>query len=205
LWWKTRPCSSAPAEALDEDTEVFALESDTASVQVVAPEQPFDPDGLDDALLQPLLGAVRDAPMESMAWQVALEIAQELVPCEAGSVLRMEADGGLRFMSATGPEAHKLAGVTLPPGKGIVGFCATRRMGLIVNNPARDRRFYREMDEATGFATRSLLCVPIHAGGRTAGCLELLNPPEGAPFSKVHLDRIEPVARALGLRLAALA
>lgn len=183
---------------LDEDTEVFALEGDTGSIALGPLDE--DTDELDDDLD---LDALHEAADELTAWTRALEACQERVPSEAGSALRLEPGGALRFVVASGPESAKLVGVLLPPGKGVVAFSATRRMGLIVNDAAADRRFYRQMDQNTGFATRSILCVPVQHGGRTWGCLELLNPP-GGTFDRDDLQRLEPIAQAVGSRLGAL-
>lgn len=187
----------------DEADEIFALEADTGSV-TPAPIREVDTADIQDGAVLQLFAAIRSAPLPATAWETAIEVAQELVPCEAGSALQLEPGGALRFMASTGPEATKLAGVTLPPGKGVVSFCVSRRLGIIVTDAAADRRFYREMDEATGFVTRRILCVPVLSPYRTWGCLQLLNPPEGQTFGKADLDQLEGLTRALADRLAAL-
>lgn len=211
------PDADGPPEApappfeddLDEETEVFATEPDTSSIELVSEELQH----LSAADLHPLesyettrslLGRIRAASVPEAAWDAAVTVSQALVPCESGSGLSAEPDGALRFVAATGPSADQLAGVTVPAGKGIAAFSVTRRLGLIVNNPEADQRFYREVDKSTGYATRSILCVPVLLGGRTWGCIELLNPPDGAGFRREHLDQIDPVARILGARLAEL-
>ncbi len=45
----------------------------------------------------------------------------------------------------------------------------------IVHDVTCDPRFYRRISEATGFPTRSILCVPMIAKGRVIGAIELLN------------------------------
>ena len=195
---------------LDEETEILAFEPDTGSVEV-APESlpqlgadaltPLDPSM---ATTRSLLARIRSAPAAAVAWEAALIAGNALVPCESSAALQAEDDGTLRFVSATGPSSHKLAGMTLPAGKGIASFSTSRRLGLIVNNPAADQRFYREMDRTTGYDTRSILCVPVILAGHTWGCIELLNPPNNHGFRREHLDLLDPIARTLGARLAEL-
>ncbi len=73
---------------------------------------------------------------------------------------------------------------------------------LIVLDPATDPRFLAVMDQITGFATRSLLCVPVIHGEERFGCLEVLNAPVGTQFTRTHLELLEMLAEALAKRLA---
>ena len=202
--------SDDEADDLDEETEILAYEPDTGSVEL-EPESlpqlsagaltPLDPS---IATTRGLLARIRSAPAATVAWEAALSAGNALVPCESSAALQIDEDGALRFVAATGPTSHKLAGVTLPAGKGIASFSTSRRLGLIVNNPAADQRFYREMDRATGYDTQSILCVPVMLAGHTWGCIELLNPPNPSGFRREHLDLLDPIARTLGARLAEL-
>ena len=126
----------------------------------------------------------------------------KLVPSEAGSALQQEQGKGIRFVGTRGPNSHRLAGVILPRGIGIIGFCMDRIASLIVQDPKNDPRFFRDMDDATGFATRAVLCVPVAMEGVVFGCLELMNPPEGILFTRNHIELVEMVAAALADRLS---
>ena len=145
------------------------------------------------------------APSVEQAFAAALSLAAQLVPCEAASAVRVEADGSVRFVAATGPKAATVRGMRLPRDTGVVGFCARRGVSLILHRADRDRRFFPAVDAATGFRTRSILCAPIRQGGRVHGCLELINPPPGTRFGRVDLDLLERVAEALAARLDATA
>lgn len=148
-----------------------------------------------------LLETIRHARTDLIAWQRALEVAMKLVPSEAGSALQRDPAGGVQFVSTEGPGAHVLRGVRLPKGIGIIGFCMDRVASLIVQDPKNDPRFYRGMDDATGFATRAVLCVPVAMEGEVFGCLELMNPPPGFAFNRVHIELVEMVAGTLADRL----
>ena len=156
---------------------------------------------LQDRVVLGLIDGVRQAPSDLVAWQTALDVALALVPCEAGSALAVEGEGHIRFVSAIGPNAHRLAAVRLPRGTGIAGFCMDRVVSLIVQDPKNDPRFFKTMDKLTGFRTRSMLAVPVAFEGTVYGCLELVNPPEDLSFTRIHIELMELVAAALADRL----
>lgn len=193
----------APVDPDDEPTDL--QEADSANLAFAMAEGVDDFEEQDTAELtrriaRTLIATIADAPGDLEAWQRALEVAQELIPSESGAALRAEPDGGLRFIAATGPKAADVRGVRLERGTGLVGFCVRRGVALVVKRPSNDSRFYGEMDRATGYETRCVLCVPVRGdGGAVIGCLELLNPPGG--FSRVDQDRAEEVAGALSARL----
>ncbi len=118
-----------------------------------------------------------------------LDLAMEKIRCDAGSVLlgRYQT-GDLAFVIARGPKADDILRLRLsvPWGKGIVGFSAQENVCLAVSDAERDPRFYRAVSDAVGYATRSALCAPIASGGRVRGALELLNKGSGA-FSAADL------------------
>jgi Nif-specific regulatory protein len=66
-------------------------------------------------------------------------------------------------------------------GQGIAGWVAETGKPVISNDVSRDPRFYDGVDRVSGFATRSILCVPLRLRDRLVGALEALNTrrPEG--------------------------
>jgi len=95
---------------------------------------------------------------------------------EAGSLLLVdEATGDLEFVMTIEGGEEKLAGFRVPAGQGVVGHVVRTGRWEIVHDVSRDPRFYRQISEATGFPTRSILCVPMIAKGRVIGAIELLN------------------------------
>jgi hypothetical protein len=142
------------------------------------------------------------APSDVLAWEAALRLALARVPAEAAAALRIEEDGGLRYVSTAGPMAHKLLGARLHGLVGLAGFCADRRLNLVVVSPARDPRFYAEVDRTMGTQTRATLCVAVHDDVHSYGAIELMNPPRGAIFGRAHVEIVEIIARALAQRLS---
>ena len=145
------------------------------------------------------LADIRDAPGEEAACLAARRLAQAAVPTRAGAVLLREPGGGLRFAAASGPSSARLAGLRLPPGRGIAGFCVDRGVALALRRPREDPRFYAEIDRLTGFSTDAVLCAPV--GDPALGCLQLLNP-EAGELGDEALRLVEPVCAELAARLA---
>ena len=51
--------------------------------------------------------------------------------------------------------------IRIPKSCGVVGWVCVNRKPAVVNNAYEDRRFYRKVDEMTGFHTRNLICTPL--------------------------------------------
>jgi signal transduction histidine kinase len=65
-------------------------------------------------------------------------------------------------------------------GAGIAGACFLSGEVINLINAYEDPRFEKELDQRTGYATRSLLCIPLHArDGARLGVAQLLNKKEG--------------------------
>ncbi len=163
------------------------------------------PDGGSRATTSDLVSAVDavlTAPGRDTAIRRALDGAVALIPAESGAIILQDRTGALSFAAAIGPEAHKLTDVVIPAGTGVAGFCVSRSTGLTVREPYADARFFKQVDNLTGYRTRSILCVPVALDHRVFGCLELLNARGGEGFASDLLNDAEVLANALAERLA---
>lgn len=132
---------------------------------------------------------------------IALEIVEELVPCEAISVLLGGLnDASLRFAAASGPSGAALVGREVGFGEGLVGAAYDLGITIRVTDASADRRHFAEFDRETGFETHSALCAPIRRGAQFYGVIECLNAPAG--FQSWHVEVVETVAQALAANLA---
>ncbi len=69
-------------------------------------------------------------------------------------------------------------------GQGIAGAVAQTGSVLNLADAYEDERFNRSFDDASGFRTRSLLCVPMRdAAGEVTGVLQALNKTDGTSFT----------------------
>lgn len=89
-----------------------------------------------------------------------------------------------------------LIGMRVGYGNGVVGWVAKSGEGAIVAEPAKDGRFYPQIDSTSGFVTTSILAVPIRLRNRILGVLEVVNKRDG---------RFQPQDRAYAEMLAASA
>ena len=69
--------------------------------------------------------------------------------------------------------------IRIPMTAGIAGEVATGGKTANIIDAYLDKRFNQEVDEASGYRTRSILCMPIMAGKEVVGVIQLLNKNEG--------------------------
>lgn len=127
--------------------------------------------------------------------QSIIDRAVELLGCEAGSLLLVDADTQeLVFKVAVGPVGGQLVNTRLPPGVGIAGTVARDGLPLIVNDAKSDPRHYGGIDAGTALVTKTILCVPLMNKGRILGVVELLNKLNGTPFDEGDRDLLAAFA-----------
>ena len=89
-----------------------------------------------------------------------------LLGVEATSVvLYREASGDLWFAAASGEGSDFVRGKRLTMGHGLAGWVAQHGQPVLVPDVTKDRRFFGKFDRQSGFATRSILCVPLQSQG----------------------------------------
>jgi hypothetical protein len=120
--------------------------------------------------------------------------AEQLTGSEASSIMLVTDDKKhLFFRIASGEKAKALRTMTLPIGQGIAGHVAEKRKPEVVNDTAKDPRFAGKFDKASGFVTRSLLCVPMVFRGELVGVVEVLNKASGE-YTEAHIGLLSSLA-----------
>jgi signal transduction histidine kinase/putative methionine-R-sulfoxide reductase with GAF domain len=115
--------------------------------------------------------------------QNVLESAVSILNCEAGSLFLLdEQTGELIFKVTVGPVAKDLLGQRLAPGSGIVGRAVSTRGPVMENDVRRSAGWSDKTDSQTGFATRSLMAVPLQIKDNVMGVVEVINRRDGLPF-----------------------
>jgi GAF domain-containing protein len=95
---------------------------------------------------------------------------------EDGSISCLDkSTGELVFVFVQGGLRQELRGYRIKSDIGIAGWVVNQREPIIVNDPRQDWRFSHEVDQEFNFLTRSIACVPMIAGNRLVGVIELLN------------------------------
>jgi two-component system, NtrC family, sensor histidine kinase KinB len=101
----------------------------------------------------------------------------------------------LRVLANVGTRKDVLSRFHIEVGQGIVGHVVASGTPLFTNEAEQHPLHYREVDARTGFATHSILCVPLVFHDNIIGALQLLNKLDG-PFTE------EDVARAVSIGMA---
>lgn len=122
---------------------------------------------------------------------MVLDQAMDTLQAEAGTLWLFTEDGSeLLPLVARGPKADALKGLRLKRKEGLAGQVADSMEPVLVSDVAKDPRWASRFDDATGFVTRSLLCVPMINKDKSIGCLQLINKQGGQLFSErdLHLS-----------------
>jgi sigma-B regulation protein RsbU (phosphoserine phosphatase) len=116
-------------------------------------------------------------------------MARDLVGADRCSLwLLDEAAGQLRTKVAHGVDEIRIAA-----GHGLAGACISSGQAIVVNDTSSDPRFLGQVDQSSGYVTRSVLVVPLHSSsGQVLGALQALNKPDG--FSPEDVDLISLAA-----------
>ena len=129
----------------------------------------------------------------------ALNIAETTLNGETASIILLdEKTGNLRFHIA-GEHLGSLKSLELEPGRGIAGWVLEHGEPQRVPDAYADPRFEREADKRTGFRTRSILCVPLRAGGKIIGVVQVLNKKADEVFTNGDLALLESIATVIAL------
>lgn len=115
-----------------------------------------------------------------------------LGPSKWSLLLRENHD--LVFALVRGEADKVLIGQRLRSGEGIAGWVAERGETLLIPDVAADPRFSPRMDEATRFATKSILAVPLRTGERVIGVIEVINALDERQFTPDDLQILEAFA-----------
>ncbi|UCF93247.1 MAG: GAF domain-containing protein [Desulfobacterales bacterium] len=146
----------------------MAIERNRLSAVVVKRDQELD-------TIRQIGSALASSTFDiSKVLQYTLEMIQEVMNVEAGSLLLME-NNQLELAVAFNTKLKSMKKFRLKMGQGIAGYVAARGESIIVNNTGKSSHYFPVVDEVTGFKTRSALCVPMISQGKVIGVIEVLN------------------------------
>jgi len=132
--------------------------------------------------------------METVLYETTEMTAYVLQAQAATLFLADERQSQLLFYVPTGTAGGVLREMRIPISQGVVGWVATNRQSIIVNDVSRDLRFSRQVDAETGFHTKNILCVPLLSQGRLVGVLEVLNKEMKGGFNQEDQTWLETLA-----------
>ena len=121
--------------------------------------------------------------------QLIMTSTADLLQAETSSLMLVDEETGeLTFDVVSGDTAHDIVKHRVPPGRGIAGWVVEHAQSAIIENPTADERFYREIDESTGFETRNILAVPLMVKDHLIGVIEVINKVGAGGFSQKDLE-----------------
>jgi diguanylate cyclase (GGDEF)-like protein len=113
--------------------------------------------------LEEILGAIMD------------KMAQFFGPERWSLLMVDDAAGELYYAIAVGENAESLKGLRVPLGEGVAGWVAATGNPLIVPDVALDPHWSAFATKHPDLKIQSIACVPVRAGNKTLGVIQLLN------------------------------
>jgi HD-GYP domain-containing protein (c-di-GMP phosphodiesterase class II) len=101
-----------------------------------------------------------------------------------------------------GPKADAVRRSYLKSGEGLVGQAIVLRSGLLVDDVRRYPLWASHIDQASGFRTRTLLCVPLENRNQSLGAIQFVNKKGRRRFTNDDLQLATGLARQAALSLA---
>jgi HD-GYP domain-containing protein (c-di-GMP phosphodiesterase class II) len=131
-----------------------------------------------------------------------MQVTRHALNAAASSLLTLDSDDQeLVFQFADGPVGNQLKRLHIDKKSGIAGWVIKNGKPLIVNDTERNKNFCRQIDEATGFKTKSIIGVPLVIGDKITGVIESLNKQDGTDFNQHDLRMLTRIARTAALGL----
>jgi adenylate cyclase len=125
-----------------------------------------------------------------------------LLDCERSSLFLVDEERGELWLKVAEEEGGVPVTVRMPIDKGIAGRVATTGETLRIDDAYQHPGFNPEVDRATGFRTRAVLCVPLRdASNRVFAVAQLLNPRGRSCFGETDEARFAEFAASIGVIL----
>ncbi|CAG9827483.1 unnamed protein product [Diabrotica balteata] len=99
-------------------------------------------------------------------------------------------------------DIEKKEEIKIPLGTGIVGYVAQSGEPVNIPDAYQDKRFNQEVDNRTGYRTKSLLCMPIKdTNGDVIGVAQVINKVGEQPFTKTDEEVFSKYLQFCGIGL----
>jgi class 3 adenylate cyclase/GAF domain-containing protein len=128
-----------------------------------------------------------------------MDMIRTLMNVEAGVLALVKGDD-LEFAVAFDIDVAELQKFKMKLGQGIVGAVAAHGETIVENNAPESRHFYAQVDQATGFKTLSVLCVPMISQGKVVGVIEVLNK-RGSDFNEGDKGILQSIATSVSIAM----
>lgn len=138
-----------------------------------------------------------------------MSVAGELLQAEGSSVILVDKEKNeLYFEIAHGEKADAISEIRMPISHGIAGWVIKEGKSVIVNDVANDNRFKKNVDEKSGFTTKSIIAVPLVIKAdkelgkdKIIGCLEVVNKISKDEWGIADLQILEILANQVAIAI----
>jgi len=131
-----------------------------------------------------------------------VEAAARIFNAAAASILLIDfKEKVLVFKVSCGASDHDLIGMKFPLEKGIAGYVAMSGQPIAIANVRQDARFNQDFAKSTGYIPTSILAVPLKAGERVIGVMEVLDKKGAESFGIQDMDLLAMFARQAALAI----
>ncbi len=118
-----------------------------------------------------------------------VEAAARIFSAAAASILLVnEQEQLLEFKVAYGASNRDLVGLKFPLDKGVAGYVVMTGQPLAISNVRQDARFNQDFAKSTGYVPSSILAMPLRAGERVIGVMEVLDKINAASFGMQDME-----------------
>ena len=128
------------------------------------------------------------------ALRTSLGEVVKAVGAEAGTIWFYNSTGDRRIYPSFTIGGADLTGMSLAEGEGIAGQVVQSGKTTVVKDCQKDERWAGRFDAATGFVTRSMVCVPLINKYETIGCIQIINKKDGSLYDDADVDLCENLA-----------
>ena len=128
------------------------------------------------------------------ALRTSLSEVVKAVGAEAGTIWFYNSAGDRRIYPSFIIGGADLTGMSLAEGEGIAGQVVQSGKTTVVKDCQKDERWAGRFDEATGFFTKSMICVPLINKYETIGCIQIINKKDGSLYDDADVDLCENLA-----------
>jgi diguanylate cyclase (GGDEF)-like protein len=164
-----------------------------------APERSLEQELRELRTINQLIGTLTSTLELPEILRIVLGRLKSLTQAEALSLMLYDAERDeLVFAASETLRENDVVGLRLPASRSLASWVARSGESVIVNDVSSDPRFYGEIDRASGFRTRSLLCVPLRRAGQIIGVIEVANRYDAVPFDEGNRRVLEGLATELG-------
>jgi len=152
--------------------------------------------------LETVLSNAHGNPNEAIS--AALNMACAAIHAEVGSFWFYSRFGDGLIHWRAGYGGTDMSGHYLTLGEGIAGKVIEDGEAIMIPDCQKDIHWSGKVDKASGFVTRSMMCVPLIADGLAFGCIQIINKTDGTLFDEKDLYFEKKMAEEISRQFASL-